>query len=61
MKKYNLLFLLPFLLFYCTPDKKVETLQEAELPGNKVVLTSGQLKNTNIETGILGKKIFRRY
>jgi cobalt-zinc-cadmium efflux system membrane fusion protein len=56
MKKYNLLFLLPFLLFYCTPDKKVETPQEAELPGNKVVLTSGQLKNTNIETGILGKK-----
>jgi cobalt-zinc-cadmium efflux system membrane fusion protein len=56
MKKYNLLFILPILLSSCTPDKKIEAEQATEGSENKVVLTSEQLKNTNIEIGVLAQK-----
>jgi cobalt-zinc-cadmium efflux system membrane fusion protein len=56
MKKYNLLFILPILLSSCTPDKKIEAEQVTEGSDNKVVLTTEQLKNTNIETGVLAQK-----
>lgn len=56
MKKYNLLFILPILLSSCTPDKKIEVEQATEGSDNKVTLTSEQLKNTNIETGVLAQK-----
>lgn len=56
MKKYNLLFILPILLSSCTPDKKIEVKQATEGSDNKVTLTSEQLKNTNIETGVLAQK-----
>jgi cobalt-zinc-cadmium efflux system membrane fusion protein len=56
MKKYNLLFILPILLSSCTPDKKIEAEQATEGSENKVVLTTEQLKNTNIETGVLAQK-----
>lgn len=56
MKKYNLLFILPILLSSCTPDKKIEAEQATEGSDNKVVLTTEQLKNTNIETGVLAQK-----
>lgn len=56
MKKYHYLYLLPLFLFSCESDKQVESLQTQESLENKVVLTSEQLKNTNIEMGVLAQK-----
>jgi cobalt-zinc-cadmium efflux system membrane fusion protein len=56
MKKYHYLYLLPLFLFSCESDKQVESVQTQESLENKVVLTSEQLKNTNIETGVLTQK-----
>ena len=57
MKNYHYLYLLPLLFsFSCNPDKKVETEQSSVLPENRVQLTTEQLKNTNIETGVLTQK-----
>ncbi|MBU6169640.1 MAG: efflux RND transporter periplasmic adaptor subunit [Bacteroidetes bacterium] len=56
MKKYNLLILIPVILFSCESDKQDLSEQTQESLENKVILTPEQLKNSNIETGVLVKK-----
>jgi cobalt-zinc-cadmium efflux system membrane fusion protein len=56
MIKYYFLFILTVLISSCTPDKKIEAEQATERSDNTVILTTEQLKNTNIEIGFLVKK-----